>query len=83
MVSCASSMPSFFVKTKLYLHTTTSSIRRRMISLVGTRSLSKKRSTERDSFDPKDIGLDSYLVVDPEATHGSTKNLRHNAAEIV
>lgn len=47
MVSCATSLPSFFLKTKVYLQLTTSSIRSRITGFVESRSASRKPSRER------------------------------------
>lgn len=87
MVSCASSLPQFLVKAKLYLHSTTSSLHKRMLSWVVTRSMSKKQSNEMNDLD-SNLSLDSYCVLETQgetrsAETGSRKDLRLGATEIV
>lgn len=52
MVSCAASLPSFFVKTNIYLRSATSSLRNRILSFVELRSISRRSSVEREDLDP-------------------------------
>lgn len=58
MVSCATSLPQFTMRTKMYLHSTTSSLRKRFMTMRGSRNVSRKSSNELRT---QDLELDSYL----------------------
>lgn len=57
IVSCATSLPQAFEKTKIYLHSTASSLRRRLASLAGSESVLRKPSNEMRT---EDLDLDPF-----------------------
>ena len=57
IVSCATSLPQVIAKSKTHLHSTASSLRRRLASLVGSENVSRKPSNE---VRMEDLDLDSF-----------------------